>query len=318
LTDVEETWVSTSHEAAAGGWFAGFEARHFEVNGTTVFARFGGDPQRPTLVLLHGYPQSHAMWHRVVAALADQYFLVLPDLRGYGDSAKPPGVPDHSNYSKRAMAQDVIDVLDRLGRDNFHLCGHDRGGRVAHRLALDHPGRVDKLCVLDIAPTLDMYQATDMGFATAYYHWFLFIQPSPLPEKLLGGDPVTFLHTLLGGLGHRGLGHLEPAALQEYERCFTPETIHASCEDYRASAGIDLEHDREGRARGDKIACDVHVMWGARGVVHRFFEPLELWRAQCAGTVTGHTLPAGHFLAEQLPEQTATALSSFFSGSDPG
>jgi haloacetate dehalogenase len=244
--------------------------------------------------------------------LADRYFLVLPDLRGYGDSAKPAGAADHSNYSKRAMAQDVVDVLDQLGRDNCFVCGHDRGGRVAHRLALDHPQRVAKLCLLDIAPTLDMYAATDMAFATAYYHWFLFIQPRPLPENLLTSRPVPFLHTCLGGWGQSGLDHLEARALREYERCFTPDTIHAACEDYRASAGIDLEHDRAGRDQGDRIRCDVHVLWGERGVVHRFFRPLELWQAQCAGTVSGAALPTGHFLAEALPEQTAAALADFF------
>lgn len=299
-------------------WFEGFEARDFEVNGTSIFARFGGNAQGPTLLLLHGFPQSHVMWHRVVQVLQARYFLVLPDLRGYGDSSKVPGLPDHSNYSKRNMAQDAVAVMDALGRDNFFLCGHDRGGRVAHRLALDHSARVDKLCVIDIAPTLDMYNATNMAFASAYYHWFHLIQPSPLPETMIGGNALAYLHAKLGGWGSSGLGYIEPEALMEYERCFcTPQAIHAACEDYRASAGIDLVHDREGRARGDKIACDTQVLWGERGVVQKLFEPLALWQAQCAGVVSGHAMPAGHFIPEELPLQTADALIQFFGSSLP-
>ena len=294
-------------------WFEGFEARDFEVNGTSIFARFGGNAQGPTLLLLHGFPQSHVMWHRVVQALQARFFLVLPDLRGYGDSSKVPGLPDHSNYSKRNMAQDAVAVMDALGRDRFFLCGHDRGGRVAHRLAVDHPGRVDKLCVIDIAPTLDMYNATNMAFASAYYHWFHLIQPSPLPETMIGGNAVAYLHAKLGGWGSSGLSYIEPEALIEYERCFcTPEAIHAACEDYRASAGIDLVHDRESRTRGEKIVCDTQVLWGERGVVQKLFDPLALWQAQCSGIVSGHAMPAGHFIPEELPLETAHALQQFF------
>jgi haloacetate dehalogenase len=294
-------------------WFEGFEARDFEVNGTSIFARFGGNAQGPTLLLLHGFPQSHVMWHRVVQALQARFFLVLPDLRGYGDSSKVPGLPDHSNYSKRNMAQDAVAVMDALGRDRFFLCGHDRGGRVAHRLAVDHPGRVDKLCVIDIAPTLDMYSATNMAFASAYYHWFHLIQPSPLPETMIGGNAVAYLHAKLGGWGSSGLSFIEPEALIEYERCFcTPEAIHAACEDYRASAGIDLVHDRESRTRGEKIVCDTQVLWGERGVVQKLFDPLALWQAQCTGIVSGRAMPAGHFIPEELPLETAHALQQFF------
>jgi haloacetate dehalogenase len=299
-------------------WFEGFETRDFEVNGTSLFARFGGNRQGPALLLLHGFPQSHVMWHRVVQALQARFFLVLPDLRGYGDSSKVAGLPDHSNYSKRNMAQDALSVMDALGRNSFHLCGHDRGGRVAHRLALDHPGRVDKLCVIDIAPTLDMYNATDMQFATAYYHWFHLIQPSPLPETMIGGNPVAYLHAKLGGWGSAGLSYIEAEALIEYERCFcTPEAIHAACEDYRASAGIDLAHDRESRALGEKIRCDTQVLWGERGVVHQLFKPLQLWQAQCSAHVSGQCLPAGHFIPEELPLQTAHALAQFFNAAAP-
>ncbi len=252
------------------------------------------------------------MWRRTVEELRDEYFIILPDLRGYGDSSKSPGMPDHSNYSKRTMAQDLVGVVDALGRGSFLMCGHDRGGRVGHRLAVDFPDRLDKLCVIDIAPTLDMYNATDMAFASAYYHWFHLIQPNPLPESMIGGSAMTYLRASLGGLGSGGIGFLEEGALDEYERCFTAGTIHAICEDYRASAGIDLDHDRESRSKGDMIRCDTHVLWGERAVVNRLFKPVELWQAQCAGTVTGEALPSGHFIPEELPKETADALRQFF------
>ncbi len=296
-------------------WFADFETRHFEVNGTRIFARVsrGAQGARPALLLLHGFPQSHVMWHRVARLLQQDFYLVLPDLRGYGDSSKAPGLPDHSNYSKRTLAQDMVEVMDALGVAGFFLCGHDRGGRVAHRLALDHPARVQKLCVIDIAPTLDMYAATDFAFAKAYYHWFHLIQPAPLPETMIGGNPLAYLHAKLGGWGSTGMDHLEPAALAEYERYFIQaETIHAMCEDYRASAGIDLDHDRASRAQGQKIACDSLVLWGARGVVQRLFQTLALWQAQCAGQVTGLAMAAGHFIPEELPMETAAELRQFF------
>jgi haloacetate dehalogenase len=295
-------------------WLEGFSVRGFNVAGTAIFVRFGGNPDGPALLLAHGFPQTHVMWHRVAQALRERFFIVMPDLRGYGDSAKPAGDADHSAYSKRAMAQDLVGVMDALGRDRFFVCGHDRGGRVAHRLALDHPERVEKLCVIDIAPTLDMYGATDKAFATAYHHWFHLIQPSPLPEFMIGGNPVKYLHAALGGLGGRGLGHVEPRALAEYERCFTPETIHGTCEDYRASAGIDLDHDRESRERGERIRCDMRVLWAGRGVVNALFKPLALWQAQCAGAVDGEALDAGHFVPEELPGEVAASLAQFFDG----
>ena len=294
-------------------WFDGFESRTFDLGASTAFARFGGNRDKPALVLLHGFPQTHVLWHRVAQALRDDFFIVMPDLRGYGDSSRAPGLPDHANYSKRAMAQDVVDVADLLGVKAFYLCGHDRGGRVAHRLALDHASRVKKLCVIDIAPTLDMYAATDKQFATYYYHWFHLIQPTPLPEMMITPNARGYLHAKLGGWGSAGLGYIEPQALAEYERCFCREdAIHTACEDYRASAGIDLQHDQDSRARGDKVACDLHVLWGERGVVNRLFKPLDLWQAQCAGRVTGQAVPAGHFIPEELHAQTAQALAAFF------
>ena len=296
-------------------WFEDFEPRHFDVNGTRIHARVsrGLPGDRPALLLLHGFPQSHVIWHRVARQLNKDFYLVMPDLRGYGDSSKAPGLPDHSNYSKRAMAQDMVEVMDALGVTSFYLCGHDRGARVAHRLALDHPSRVQRLCVIDIAPTLDMYAATDFEFACAYDHWFHLIQPAPLPETMINGSALAYLHAKLGGWGALGLDHIEPAALAEYERCFSkPATIHAMCEDYRASADIDLTHDRVSRARGDKIACDMLVLWGQRSVVNQLFQLLELWQAQCAGKVTGQALPAGHFIPEELPQETAAQLVAFF------
>jgi haloacetate dehalogenase len=295
-------------------WFDGFERQTISLGGLPVTFRRSADWDQglPVLVLLHGFPQTHVMWQRVAQQLQGRYRLVMPDLRGYGDSSHAPGDAEHAHYSKRAMAQEVVDLLDHLGVQDFFLCGHDRGGRVAHRLALDHPARVKKLCVIDIAPTLDMYNATDFSFAQAYYHWFHLTQPAPLPERMIGGNAQAYLHAKLGGWGSGGLSHIEPQALAEYERCFcTPEAIHSACEDYRASAGIDLQHDRESRARGEKIACDTLVLWGARGVVNRLFKPLELWQAQCAAKVTGQAVPAGHFIPEERPEATAQTLADF-------
>ena len=293
--------------------FEGFEARRFAVNGVELAARVGGAANAPALLLLHGYPQMHVMWRRVAQQLKSRFQLVMPDLRGYGDSSKPPGTADHSDHSKRAMAQDMAELMSQLGHARFGVVGHDRGGRVAHRLALDHAARVDKLCVIDIAPTLDMYAGTDMRFANAYYHWFFLIQPASLPERLIGADAKFYLRTKIDGWGSAGLSIIEPEALAEYERCFCkPETIHSSCEDYRASAGIDLEHDRASREAGQKVLCDMLVLWGERGVVHRLFKPLSLWQAQCAGRVSGHVMPCGHFVAEELPEQTAQELLDFF------
>jgi haloacetate dehalogenase len=301
-------------------WFHGFEALTHSHDGVRLHARTSGRADGPPLLLLHGFPQSHAMWHRVALALAPHFRLVLPDLRGYGDSDKPPGDADHANYSKRVMAADLAALMASLGHAQYFVAGHDRGGRVAHRLALDHAAAVRRLCLIDIAPTLDMYAATDFAFASAYYHWFHLIQPHPLPERMIEGCAREYLLAKLGGWGGpkaaaagAGPAFIEPMALAEYERCFcTPEAIHAACEDYRAAAGIDLEHDRASRAAGQKIACDLLVLWGQRGVVQRLFDPLALWRAQCAGQVSGQAMAAGHFIPEELPEATAQALLGFF------
>jgi haloacetate dehalogenase len=317
-------------------WFAGFEKQTLSIQDLPVTFRRSADWHggKPVLVLLHGFPQTHVMWHRVAQRLSERYRLVMPDLRGYGDSSHEAGDAEHAHYSKRAMAQEVIDLLDALGVQDFFLCGHDRGGRVAHRLALDHPARVKRLCVIDIAPTLDMYSGhwgktpavsgpvadPYFAFAQAYYHWFHLTQPAPLPEFMIGGNPKAYLHAKLGGWGSQGLGYIESEALAEYERAFCSPAlndkgwsaaIHSAAEDYRASAGIDLQHDRESRERGQKITCDILVLWGERGVVNRMFKPLELWQAQCAGQVSGQAVPAGHFIPEELPDATSDALANW-------
>jgi haloacetate dehalogenase len=291
-----------------------FKHVHMDVNGVTINLRHGGSG--PPLLLLHGYPQTHVTWHAIADELAKHYTIVMPDLRGYGHSSKPAGLPDHSNYSKRTMALDMVEVMRTLGYDSFYLCGHDRGGRVSHRLALDYPQAVKKLMVIDISPTRTMYDETDQAFATLYYHWFFLIQPKPLPETLIGGNARFYLKYTLGGWGSAGTSFFDPHALAEYERCFcTPEAIHAACEDYRASATIDLEHDLSDDAGG--IACPVHVLWGERGVVGRLFHPIEDWQEKCRMTVTGNSLPAGHFIPEEVPGLLLEEMRAFFVEGNP-
>ncbi|MEC5216634.1 haloacetate dehalogenase [Actimicrobium sp. GrIS 1.19] len=279
------------------------------VDGATIHLQHGG--KGPPLLLLHGFPQTHVIWHQLADRLAEHFTLVMPDLRGYGDSSKPPGDADHANYSKRTMAADMLAVMAQLGHARFQVCGHDRGGRVAHRLALDHPDAVRKLMLLDIAPTLTMYEGTNQAFATLYYHWFMLIQPAPLPETLLGNNAQFFLEGALGGWGSSG-AFIDPLAMAEYRRCFcTPEAIHAACEDYRASAGIDLVHDRADAQR--KIACPLHLIWGEHGVVGRLFAPMANWQEKCAGPLTGRAIAAGHFIPEQQPDLLLAEMLAFFS-----
>ncbi|TCK08202.1 alpha/beta fold hydrolase [Marinobacterium mangrovicola] len=262
----------------------------------------------PPLLLIHGYPQTHVIWHRIAPLLADHFHLICPDLRGYGDSAKPAGLPDHSNYSKREMAADMIAVMDHFGYQRFAVGGHDRGARVTHRLALDYPERVERACVMDIAPTLHMFDHTDQAFATGYYHWFFLIQPDGLPEHLIGQDPDYYLNEKLKRWAAPG-ADFAPAARAEYLRCFrNPKAIHGSCEDYRAAAGIDLEHDRADRGRS--VDCPLLVLWGARGFVHRTYDLLSVWR-NYARDVSGYPLECGHFLPEEQPDELAAALKTF-------
>jgi haloacetate dehalogenase len=294
-------------------WFEGFATQRRVAGEVDLCLRTGGRADGVPLLLLHGFPQTHAMWHRVAKALAPHFALVLPDLPGYGDSAVAPDEPGHAQAGKRRMAATLHALMQQLGHDRYFVAGHDRGGRVAHRLALDQPQAVRRLALLDIAPTLDMYEATDMPFARAYYHWFHLIQPAPLPERMIAGDAMHYLHAKLGGWGSAGLAHIEPEALAEYERCFVrPDNIHGACEDYRASAGADLDLDRASRQAGQRIACDTLVIWGQRGVVQRLFDPHALWQAQCAGRVTPLALPCGHFIPEEQPAATAVALRNFF------
>lgn len=264
----------------------------------------------PPLLLLHGYPQTHVLWHKIAPALAAKYTVVASDLRGYGDSSKPKTTKDHSPYSKREMARDQVQLMKHLGFDQFLVAGHDRGGRVAHRMALDHPEAVLKLAVMDIAPTYTMYKTTDMEFAQAYYHWFFLIQPYDLPEKMIGADPAYFLNRKFGQWG-RDSGAFTEEALAEYLRCLTPETIHASCEDYRASASIDLVHDQIDLDQGNKMKCPLLALWGEKGFVGGKYDVLSEWR-KWAHEVSGFGVACGHYLPEEAPEQTLEALLDFF------
>lgn len=286
--------------------FAGFERTRIETRGAAINAAYGGEG--PPVLLLHGYPQTHAMWHLVAPRLAERFTVVATDLRGYGDSSKPLGGEDYAGYSKRVMASDQVEAMEALGFDRFAVVGHDRGGRVGHRMALDHPDRVSKLAVLDIIPTREVFATVDKDLATAYYHWFFLIQPHDLPEKLIGCDPGYYLRKKLGGWG-TDLKVFAPEALAEYERCFRdPETIHASCEDYRAAATIDLAHDEADLDR--KVQCPLLALWGGNGAMEKLYDVLGVWR-QYAKDVRGRPLDAGHFLAEERPEETAEELVSF-------
>jgi haloacetate dehalogenase len=269
----------------------------------------------PPLLLLHGYPQTHVIWHKIAPALAENFTVVATDLRGYGDSSKPDGGINHANYSKRVMAVDQVEVMEQLGFDRFFVAGHDRGGRVAHRMAVDHSERVLKLVVLDIAPTYWMYTQTDMEFARAYYHWFFLIQPYDIPERMIGADVEFWMRSKLAQWG-RDQQAITPQAFSEYLRCFRdPAAIHASCEDYRASAGIDLEHDEADLGR--KLTCPLLALWGEKGFVGRKYAVLETWRER-AVNVQGHGIPCGHYLPEEAPEATLEAINNFLTQDPEG
>jgi haloacetate dehalogenase len=290
--------------------FPGFTNRKLRTSGATINVTFGGTGA--PVLLLHGYPQTHAMWHKVAPQLAREYTVVCADLRGYGDSSKPKGLPDHSNYSKRTMAMDMVEAMRALGHERFHVVGHDRGGRVAHRLARDHGGRVKTLTVLDISPTLKMYRSTTMQFAKAYYHWFFLIQEFPLPERMLEGQAPYYLLKRLGR-GKSGLKYFAKGAMAEYERAFkNPRTIHATCEDYRAAATIDLIHDQRG---GKKLKMPLLALWGKQGVIEALFDCLADWR-EVARDVRGRALPCGHFIAEEQPDALLAELRRFLARSD--
>ncbi|APW39777.1 alpha/beta hydrolase [Rhodoferax koreense] len=295
--------------------FPGFEARDIPTDDGVQIHTLTNAPnhERPPLLLLHGHPQTHALWHKVAPRLAAHFTLVLADLRGYGDSSKPSGDADHANYSKRVMARDMLRVMQSLGHRKFSVLAHDRGARVAHRLAADHGDAVQRMVLLDIAPTLAMYEQTGEAFARAYWHWFFLIQPAPLPERLIASDPVAYLREVMGGRS-AGLAPFDPRAFAEYSRAAgLPGTAHGVCEDYRAAAGIDLEHDRADRDAGRRLAMPLMVLWGEEGVVHRCFKPLDEWR-RVAADVRGETLPCGHYVAEEAPEALLAKALPFLTG----
>jgi haloacetate dehalogenase len=288
--------------------FEGFRLETIDADGLPVRARIGGSG--PPLLLLHGNPQTHVMWRKVAPALAERFTVVATDLRGYGLSGKPPSAPDHAPYSKRTMALDQLAVMRRLGYERFLLAGHDRGGRVAYRMALDHPDAVAKLAVLDIVPTGEAFARGGREFGLGYYHWFFFAQPSPLPEKLIGADPDWFWrwHTARGP----DTGFFDAEALADYLACFrNPETIRAICDDYRAGATIDCEHDRADKQAGRRIACPLLALWGAQAKLEAWYDTLAVWR-EWADEARGRALPCGHYLAEEAPEETARELLGFF------
>jgi len=298
--------------------FADSTLQRIEVRGITLAVRLGGERNRPPLLLLHGHPQTHAMWHRVWDALGAHFTLVAPDLRGYGDSDKPPSnaTLGHAPYSKRTMAEDAVALMAALGHPRFRLLAHDRGARVGHRLMIDHPHAVERATLLDIAPTLAMYEQTTMDFARAYWHWFFLIQPEPLPETMIGADTDHYLDGLMGRR-HAGLAAFDERALAEYRRCLRlPGAVHAMCEDYRAAASIDLEHDRADRAAARRITQPLQVLWGAHGVVARCFAPLSEWQ-RVADDVRGGALPCGHYLAEEAPDALLAAALPFLLADTP-
>jgi haloacetate dehalogenase len=283
--------------------FEGFELLRVDTGRIQVRVRHGGSG--PPLLLLHGNPQTHAMWHLIAPRLAEDFTIVATDLRGYGDSSKPPTMPNHSPYSKREMAKDQVEVMRELGFERFSVCGHDRGGRVAYRMALDHPDRVAKLAVLDIIPTGEAFRRADMAFGLGYWHWFFYAQPYDVPERFLAIDPDEHL---LEGRRHL----FAPEALEDYLRCFRdPQTRHAICEDYRAAATLDFAHDEADRQARRGIGCPVLALWGRKGSLEEWYDVVGIWR-EWAAEVRGRALECGHYLPEEAPEETHAELRAFF------
>ena len=288
--------------------FEGFEQVRIETEGASINAVRGGDG--PPLLLLHGSPQTLLMWHLIAPKLAEEFTVVATDLRGYGDSSKPASDADHAPYSKRAMAEDQIEVMSQLGFERFALCGHDRGGRVGYRMALDHSGVVTKLAVLDIVPTWEAFSRADMVFGLSYWHWFFLAQPDDLPERLLAAEPEKALF-------RGGSEAIAPEAMGEYVRALrNPETIHATCEDYRAAATIDYEHDAEDREAGRRISCPVLALWGRKGFLEGHYDTLDVWRGW-ADQVEGRAIDSGHYIPEEAPEETLSEIRAFFGEGDP-
>jgi haloacetate dehalogenase len=306
---VRERTTIAGHTDTGAPPLPGFAYQRITTSGAVINVATCGTGA--PLLLLHGYPENHQMWARVAPLLAKEFSVVCADLRGYGDSSKPEGAPDHSNYSKRAMATDMVEVMAALGHREFLLAGHDRGGRVAYRLTLDHPTLVKRLVLLDIVSTKAVYEQVSMWLATAYFHWYFLIQPRPLPERLIAGDPALWLRAAFGRFGSDS-NIFDDAVIAEYLRTFgTPEGIHATCEDYRAGASIDIANDRADVAAGRKITCPTLILWGARSVVGRLFQPLETWR-DLVVQPTGEAIDCGHFITEEQPAETLRALGAFF------
>ncbi|SNZ19535.1 alpha/beta fold hydrolase [Cohaesibacter gelatinilyticus] len=290
--------------------FQEFVEERVEGDGATLFIRRAGPDGAPPIVLLHGYPQTSAMWHGVAPILARSYQVVCPDLRGYGRSDKPASDPFHQPYSKRAMANDIVAVMQRLGHERFLVGAHDRGARVAHRMGLDHADHVSAMVLLDIAPTREMYAGTNAEFAHAYWHWFFLTQQQPLPEKMIASDPEEFWKLKCFNQA-RGENPFSSEALKEYLKAFQePEVIHASCEDYRAAASIDIEHDNADKGR--KLTMPLLALWAKRGVIETCFDALDLWY-QRAERVEGDALDATHYMAEEIPDEIAARMVGFFS-----
>jgi haloacetate dehalogenase len=291
--------------------FEGFTLETVDADGIAIRVRHRLSPGKPALLLLHGNPQTHCMWHLIAPRLAERFSVVATDLTGYGESAKPATAPDHAPYSKRAMARDQIAVMKRLGFERFLVAGHDRGARVGYRMALDSPGSVVRLAVLDIVPTWEAYTRADMAFGLSYFHWFFMTQPFDLPERLIGADPEFYWrrHT---SREPKGPDFFAAPALSDYLRCFrNPATIHAICEDYRAAASIDMVHDEADRNAGHRIAAPVLVLWGAKGRLEAWYDVLAIWR-DWASDVRGRALDCGHYLPEERPEEVVAELERFF------
>ncbi len=287
--------------------FEGFALHRVETPEATIRARIGGSG--PPLLLLHGNPETHLMWHKVAPGLAERFTVVAADLRGYGESSKPETTPDHEPYSKRAMARDQVAVMRHFGFERFAVVGHDRGGRCAYRMALDHPQRVERLAVLDILPTYEHYRRTGMDFAMGYWHWFFLPQPFPLPEKLIGGDPEWFFKRNWPA-GAEPPDFFAPEAIEDYWRAFAdPRTVHAICEDYRAGATYDYKLDEADFGKR-RIGCPLLVLWGRKGILQKLYDPLEVWRGW-ADRVSGQAIDSGHYLPEERPQETLRALLDF-------